>query len=378
MPRSVSRVLVTGGAGFIGSHIVDLLLKEGFEVVVLDNLEEQVHGGRPPSYLNPEAKLVVGDVRDRALLCKLVEGVDAIIHLAAAVGVGQSMYGVEKYIDYNTRGTATLLDVLVNEEHGVRKLVVASSMSVYGEGKYYCESCRESFAPGLRSLEQLKRRLWEHACPRCGSTLAPAPTDEEKPLKPASVYAQSKRHQEELSLLIGSAYGLPTVALRYFNVYGPRQSLSNPYTGVCAIFVSRLLNRRPPYLFEDGGQLRDFIHVSDVARASLKALEASSCDYQAVNVGTGRPASIKRVAQLLAEALGVEEQPLVSQRFRVGDVRHCYADTSRAERLLGFKASVSLEDGLRELASTALREGWGAQDRFEQSLKELEERGLVG
>jgi dTDP-L-rhamnose 4-epimerase len=378
MPRSVSRVLVTGGAGFIGSHTVDLLLKEGFEVLILDNLEEQVHGGRPPSYLNPEAKLVVGDVRDRALLRRLVEGVDAIIHLAAAVGVGQSMYGVEKYIDYNTRGTATLLDVLVNEEHGVRKLIVASSMSIYGEGKYYCESCREAFAPSLRSLEQLRRRLWEHICPRCGSILAPAPTDEEKPLKPASVYAQSKRHQEELSLLIGSAYGLPAVSLRYFNVYGPRQSLSNPYTGVCAIFISRLLNRKPPYLFEDGGQLRDFIHVSDVAKANLKALESSSCDYQAINVGTGRPTSIKRVAQLLAEALGVEERPLVSQRFRVGDVRHCYADTSRAERLLGFKASLSLEDGLRELASTALKEGWGAQDRFEQSLKELEERGLVG
>jgi len=287
------------------------------------------------------------------------------------------MYQVEKYVDYNTRGTATLLDVLVNEEHGVHKLVVASSMSIYGEGKYFCESCREVVYPGLRPIEQLRRRLWEHLCPRCGSPLTPRPTDEGKPLSPTSIYSHSKRHQEELSLLVGRTYGIPTVALRYFNVYGPRQSLSNPYTGVCAIFASRLLNDKPPYLFEDGGQLRDFIHVSDVAKANLQALETSSCDYQAVNVGTGEPASIKQVAKLLAEALGVKVQPIVSQRFRRGDVRHCYADTSRAERLLGFKASVKLEQGLRELASWAIKERWGAQDRFEESLRELEAKGLV-
>ncbi len=377
MPWSIGKVLVTGGAGFIGSHTVDLLLKEDLEVVVLDNLEEQVHGGKPPSYLDPRARLVIGDVRDRSLVAQLVKEVDAVLHLAAAVGVGQSMYQVEKYIDYNTRGTATLLDVLVNEEHGVRKLVVASSMSIYGEGRYYCEECREYFAPGLRSLEQLRKRVWEHVCPRCGSTLKPAPTNEEKPLNPTSVYAQSKRHQEELSLLIGRTYGIPTVALRYFNVYGPRQSLSNPYTGVCAIFASRLLNNKPPYVFEDGGQLRDFIHVADVAEANLKALKKTSCDYQAINVGTGRPASVKYVAQLLAKALNVEVQPIVSHRFRKGDVRHCYADTSKAEALLGFKASVDLEQGLHQLASWALKEKWGAYDHFEQSLRELEEKGLV-
>ena len=344
MPRSVSRVLVTGGAGFIGSHTVDLLLKEGFEVLILDNLEEQVHGGRPPSYLNPEAKLVVGDVRDRALLRRLVEGVDAIIHLAAAVGVGQSMYGVEKYIDYNTRGTATLLDVLVNEEHGVRKLIVASSMSIYGEGKYYCESCREAFAPSLRSLEQLRRRLWEHICPRCGSILAPAPTDEEKPLKPASVYAQSKRHQEELSLLIGSAYGLPAVSLRYFNVYGPRQRY-NPYSGVITIFISRLLRGEPPIIEGDGEQTRDFTYVEDICEATVKALEVEGVEGEAFNVGAGSPVSINQLARMLIELTGCHVEPRYAAP-RKGDVRHNYADVRKAERMLKWRPKTPLRQGL--------------------------------
>ncbi|MEM2909606.1 MAG: NAD-dependent epimerase/dehydratase family protein [Nitrososphaerota archaeon] len=375
--RGIDRVLVTGGAGFIGSHTVDLLLERDYEVIILDSLVEQVHHGKFPDYLPDGIRFVRGDIRDRELLIKLLRECQAVIHLAAAVGVGQSMYEVENYVDANTRGTSLLLDVLVNEEHDVKKVVVASSMSIYGEGKYFCEECGEPRFPGLRLEEQLAAGVWEHRCHVCGNFLKHLPTDEEKPLMPTSIYAMSKRHQEEMVLLIGRTYGIPSVALRYFNVYGPRQSLSNPYTGACAIFVSRILNGKPPFIFEDGRQLRDFIHVKDVAKANLLALENSSADYMAVNVGTGKPKSILSVANLLTELIGGKVQPYVSGKFRKGDVRHCYADTSNAERLLGFKAEHDLYDGLKELAEWGKLHGWSAMDLFEKSLEELRTRGLT-
>lgn len=377
MSKRLSRVLVTGGAGFIGSHTVDLLVEEGYEVVIVDNLEEQVHGGRPPEYLNPKALIVFGDVRDGRLMKSLVKEVDAIIHLAAAVGVGQSMYQVEKYVSYNTYGTAALLDALVNVDHGVKKLIVASSMSIYGEGSYLCDACDKIFNPSLRDEKRLRERLWEHPCPDCGNNLKPIPTSEDKLPNPNSIYAQTKRHQEEACLLIGRTYGIPTVALRYFNVYGPRQSLSNPYTGVCAVFINRVLNRRPPYIFEDGEQLRDFVYVKDVARANLLALEKSGADYRVVNVGSGVPTSISKVSEAICIVLNSSLKPYISNRFRKGDVRHCYADISLASKLLEFKPRVAFKEGIIELASWALKEGWGAQELFEKSLKELEERGLV-
>lgn len=374
---ALDKVLVTGGAGFIGSFTVDLLVEKGYDVAILDDLDPQVHRGSIPEYLNKEARFIRGDVRDAELLTQVTRDIDAVIHLAAAVGVGQSMYQIERYVDHNTRGTATLLDVLVNEENEVKKLVIASSQSVYGEGKYRCERCDEVIYPALRSLERLRSRIWEPPCPNCGEGLIPMATDEEKAPMPTSIYAMTKFHQERMCLLIGETYGIPTVALRYFNVYGPRQALSNPYTGVCAIFTSRILNDKPPYVFEDGHQKRDFVHVKDVARANLLALKKSSADGDVVNIGTGKPVTIEEVAEILIKLHGKEMRPIISQRYRKGDVRHCYADIKRAKRLLGYRPLTPTDVGFATLAKWAEEHGWGAIDLSEKATRELEERGLA-
>jgi dTDP-L-rhamnose 4-epimerase len=372
----IDKILVTGGAGFIGSYTVDLLVAEGYQVRILDNLEPQVHpSGELPEYFNRSVEFIKGDTKDRKTLIKALEDMDAVIHLAAALGVGQSMYQIERFVAYNTYGTANLLDVLVNEPNDVKKLVVGSSMLVYGEGKYHCDSCGTVYPP-LRSEERLKNRRWEPVCPTCGREVRPLPTDEEKPLMPTSVYAQTKRHQEEMCLLIGRTYGIPTVALRYFNVYGPRQALSNPYTGVCAIFSSQILNNRAPYIFEDGRQTRDFVHVRDVARANLLALEKSRVDYMAVNVGSGNPISIVDLAQLLIQTYEAKLTPFISYRYRKGDVRHCYADISRARNYLDYAPTISLSEGLRELAAWARAQRCGT-NTFEKAIRELEEKRLV-
>lgn len=374
----IDKILVTGGAGFIGSHTIDLLVKRGYHVRILDNLESQVHPDKQlPEYLDKNLEFVIADIRDRETLVKALQDIDAVIHLAAAVGIGQSMYQIEKYTSYNTYGTSLLLDILVNEPNDVKKLIVASSMSIYGEGKYRCDVCGVVY-PQLRSEEQLKNRKWEPLCPTCGREVKPVPTDEDKPLMPTSIYAQTKRQQEEMCLLVGKTYGIPTVALRYFNVYGSRQALSNPYTGVCAIFSSRILNGKPPYIFEDGKQTRDFVHVKDVARANLLALEKNSANYMAINVGSGKPTSILELAQLLIEIYGVKVTPHISYLYRKGDIRHCYADLTRAKEYLDYNPTISLSEGLRELAEWARTHGWGARDLFEQAIKELEEKELVG
>lgn len=375
------KILVTGGAGFIGSHLVDLLIERGYEVRIFDNLTPQVHGKerKPPTYLNKEAELIVADVRDRDALERALKNVEVVVHLAAAVGVGQSMYMIQEYVDVNTQGTATLLEAIVNNPNlKVRKILVASSMSVYGEGKYECAYCRTVF-PRVRREEQLRRREWELYCPRCGENappLRPLPTDEDKPLSPTSVYAVTKRDQEELVLTVGWSYKIPAVALRFFNVYGSRQSLSNPYTGVAAIFSSRLLNNRPPIIFEDGLQSRDFIHVSDIARAILLAMEHTVADYHALNVGTGRAVSVRRVAELLATYLGKQEiQPQFPDKFRAGDIRHCFADITKIKRLLGFEPQVTLEKGIEYLVEWVKTQV--AEDKIDEAARELEQRRLT-
>jgi dTDP-L-rhamnose 4-epimerase len=368
------RVLITGGAGFIGSHLADELLRAGYVVRALDSLSPQVHGPSParPAYLSPEVELIVGDVRDRDMVRRALQDVDAVFHFAAAVGVGQSMYQLEHYVDVNTRGTSVLLEALI--ERPVRKLVVASSMSLYGEGCYHTADGRASEA-GERSRSQLARGEWEPRGPD-GETLAPVATPESKRPTLASVYALSKYDQERLCLMVGDAYNIPTVALRFFNVYGPRQALSNPYTGVLAIFAARLLNGNPPSIFEDGEQKRDFVNVHDVAEACRLALESDAARGHAINVGSGHAYTIREIATSMASVLGKDYiVPDITGTFRVGDIRHCFADISRARALLGYEPRVSFAEGLAELAGWL--EGEAAEDHVAHARQELVSRGLA-
>lgn len=372
----MEHVLVTGGAGFVGSHIVDELIEHGYEVTVLDNLDEQVHDGEP-NYLNEEAEYVWGDIRDQELITKLLRDVDAVSHQASKVGVGQSMYEIEEYVDVNVTGTARMLDIIANEEIELDRFVIASSMSAYGEGEYYCSDCDEPRYPGLRDVEQFEAQEWELSCDDCGSRLDPVPTTESKPLDSDSIYAITKKNQEEMCLSVGRAYDIPVVALRYFNIYGERQALDNPYTGVCAIFSSRIKNDRQPLIFEDGDQTRDFIHVSDIARANRFALTEADAVGRAINIGTGDPTSITELAEELIRRYGEENElsPKVTNKFRSGDIRHCYADVSLAEDLLGFEAQVSLETGLERLVSWGLDSS--ATDNTDEAYAEMEEKGLI-
>jgi len=369
----MSKVLVTGGAGFIGSHLVEALARLGHSIRVLDVLVDQVHGAVQRE-LPSEAELVVSDVRDQVSVEAALDDVEFVFHEAAEVGVGQSMYEIERYVSANTLGTATLLRALVARRGQIKKLVVASSMSIYGEGAYRCLECGP-VAPSLRPGVQLEARDWEMHCPRCQSILEPVPTPETKPLDPASVYAVTKQDQEQLSIIVGRAYGIPTVALRYFNVYGSGQALSNPYTGVAAIFSSRLLNGQPPLIFEDGLQSRDFTHVSDIVQANLLAMQSESANFEAINIGTGRATSVRQIAELLASGLGVDLEPSIVGRFREGDIRHCFADISRARQLLGFQPAVSLEDGIPHLLEWVKRQR--AKDGVLEATQELQNHGLV-
>jgi dTDP-L-rhamnose 4-epimerase len=370
-------VLVTGGAGYIGSHLVDALVAREYRVTVLDSLEPQVHrGGTWPSYANPKAAYVRGDVRDRSVFEPLVVAADAVVHFGAAVSVGQSMYQVDRYVDVNTRGTALLLDILVNAKHDVRKVLVASSIGVYGEGAYRCAT-HGAVAPTIRAEPQLAARDWEQRCPVCREHVAPIPTPEDKALYRDNIYSMTKYHQEEMVLLIGKTYGIPAVAPRFFNVYGPRQSLSNPYAGVAAIWLSRLLNGKQPVVFEDGGQLRDFVSIHDVVDCLVLMLETPGADYLPVNVGSGQTVTILQIAQLLNRLLGTSIEPLVTQTGRKFDIRHNTADITRASTTLGFRPRVTLEAGFSELIEWARTTPDVAVDFFDRALAELEQKGLL-
>jgi dTDP-L-rhamnose 4-epimerase len=367
------RALVTGGLGFIGSHLADALIEKGLDVVVLDNLEFQVHRGRFPAYANPKAVNIIGDVRNQALLAQALDGVEVIFHQAARVGVGQSMYEPVRYVESNCLGTAAILDLLANRPHTVRKVVVASSMSCYGEGGYLCPGCGGS-SVWERNSAQLEAKNFEMICRGCGLPATPVPTREDHPLRPDSIYAVTKRDQEEMCLSFGRHSPVPAVALRYFNGYGPRQSLSNPYTGVCAIFCSRLKNGLPPLIFEDGLQMRDFVHVLDIVQANILAMDNPAMDHGTFNVGSGNPISILDLARTMKRVLGAGVEPQVTGRFRAGDIRHCFGDCS-AIMAQGFSPRVSLEEGLAQLVNWA--EGEKAEDMVDLAWDELNKHSLV-
>ena len=366
------RILITGGAGFIGSHLADDLIGRGHVVRALDVLSPQVHGAprSRPSYLHPDLDLLCGDVRDAATVRRALRDVDVVYHLAAAVGVGQSMGEIEHYTSTNNLGTAMLLQEIIRRP--VQRLIVASSMSIYGEGLYARADGRRVDSVE-RSVEQLAAGEWEPRDERF-ETLVPVPTPESKRPSLSSVYALSKYDQERMCLMIGRAYDIPTVALRFFNVFGTRQAISNPYTGVLAIFASRLLNRRPPLIFEDGLQRRDFVSVSDVVQACRLALDVAEAAGQVFNVGSGRAYTVSEVARMLQARLGLHISSDVCGKYRAGDIRHCFADITRARTILGYEPRVRLEDGLGDLAEWFRAQA--AHDRVADAGRELATRGL--
>lgn len=368
------KMLITGGAGFIGSHLCDRLLEKGYSVRVLDNLNEQVHGlnCKRPGYLHPDVELITGDVRDARVVKQALKGVDRVFHLAASVGVGQSMYEIVGYTEVNNVGTAVLLEALA--DNPVEKLVVASSMSVYGEGLY--QGSDNTVVPGFeRKISDLRQGKWE-LYDSDGSVLVPVATNESKQPVLGSVYALSKYDQEQMCLMIGRAYNIPVIALRFFNVYGTRQALSNPYTGVLAIFASRFMNDKPPVIFEDGNQLRDFVHVKDVVSSLELAGEAINGAGQVYNIGSGNSYSVNSIAKSLSEVMGKSHiGPTITGKYRAGDIRHCFADISKAQNLLGYKPAIDFREGLNELAQWL--EGQVAYDKVDAAGKELEKRGLA-
>lgn len=377
---SKGHVLVTGGAGFIGSHLVDLLLARGFEVTVLDCLLDQVHGDAErdadgwPIYLNPGARRLRGNILDDGVFESALTGITHLAHLAASVGVGQSMTNIVDYTRNNTMAAAIMLEVLSRTPHTVRRMAVASSMSIYGEGQYVHARTGRPATPSMRGHAQLKAHDWELS--EDGAVLQPVPTTEEKLLQPASIYAVNKRDHEEMFLSVGRALQIPTVALRLFNAYGSRQALSNPYTGVAAIFISRLLNDQSPIIFEDGYQKRDFVHVLDVANAFATVLESDLEVWETCNVGSGEAMTVNDIAKTLARLLHKNIAPTILNQYRVGDIRHCFADTSKLTRLFGIKPQQDFEAGMSQLiewVQTVNR----PKDRSQESLQELASRQLV-
>ena len=372
----MKNILITGGAGFIGSHTADALLSRGYHVRVLDILDPQVHGEgqKRPAYLDPRVELLVGDIRERADVVRALEGVEAVYNFAAQTGVGQSMYNIHGYCDVNISGTAILLDVLANAPGKVKKVILSSSRAVYGEGACRCPYCG-IVHPAARSRAQLEHGEWNLLCPYCGEPVEPLPTPEDIALDPISVYALTKRVQEDLLRTFSASYGIPSVILRYFNVYGVRQALNNPYTGIGAIFTNRALSGKEIIIYEDGKPGRDFVNVRDVVQANLLALENLAAENGTFNVGSGERLTVLDLAELIRQRTGSGVGLEFSGRFRVGDIRDCYADLSRSRSVLGYEPRVSFADGVDELISWA--RGEQLEDRFAEAEGALRERRLL-
>ena len=373
-------ILITGGAGFIGSHLVDAMLTRGYRVSVLDSLSPQVHADGEmdadgwPTYLDRRARRIKGDLLDEGVFEAALDGVTHLAHLAASVGVGQSMTNIVDSTRNNVMAAAVMLEVLSQKPHTVQRIAVASSMSIYGEGDYVRPSTNARVTTDVRPHAQLEARQWEVMID--GEELEPIPTAEDKLLQPNSIYAVNKRDHEEMFIAVGRALQIPTVALRLFNAYGSRQALSNPYTGVAAIFISRLLNDQPPLVFEDGRQMRDFVHVQDVARAFATVLDSDRQTWDVFNVGSGVPISVNEIAAVLARLLGKNIAPEVLNKYRVGDIRHCFGDISKIEREYGFKPERDMDTGMEELIAWVSRTK-APVDRSAECLAELARGKLV-
>ncbi|MGH9488178.1 MAG: NAD-dependent epimerase/dehydratase family protein [Terriglobales bacterium] len=375
-------VLITGGAGFLGAHLARRLLGAGYRVRLLDSLDAQVHPGGEPGYLPAEAELQIGDVCDAVAVARALQDVSTVVHFAAVVGVGQSMYQIARYHRTNVQGTAVLLEAMLGRQRqpgsGLGRLLLAGSMSVYGEGRYRCPACRQRQTRPGRELEQLQRQEWEVRCQYCGTGLAPLPTDEGKTPQLGSMYALTKYMQEQMCLLFGRTYHVPTVVLRFFNTYGPQQALSNPYTGVAAVFAAELLAGRAPQVFEDGRQMRDLVSVHDVTAACELALERELAGSGPYNVASGRAITILELARQLARALASPLEPRITGQFRLGDARHCIADIRAAEAELGYRPQIGLLTGMRELASWLGQQRHPAALTQERATAELRTFGLTG
>ena len=373
-------ILVTGGCGFIGSRLVSRLLELEHSVVVLDNLSPQIHGTLPnlslPWSAATDVRVVRGDIATGEGLDAALDGVEAIAHLAAETGTGQSMYQIARYNEVNTQGTALLLERMIALKTPVRRLVLSSSRSIYGEGSYVCTQCSTLQTPSTRVRAHMEGGQWEPLCGLCQSTLNPVPTREDAPIRPASIYAATKAAQEDLVRIACEAAGVPAVALRFQNVYGEGQSLKNPYTGIISIFSTRIRRSLSLPIYEDGLESRDFVHVDDVVDAVAQSLLQPLSGYGVFNIGAGEPTSVITLARVLAKVMGSSIEPVVTGEFRLGDIRHCYADISAARASIGFTPKIGLEEGLRRFAAWALGEPL-EEDRLDRAVTELKARGLM-
>ena len=371
MAKIGKRALVTGGAGLIGSHVTDSLVRQGWKVRVLDNLEPNTHKRGRPDWINRDAEFIEGDIRDRDTITAALNKIDIVFHQAA---YGGYMPEISKYVHVNSLGTAQMLEVIRERNLPIKKIIVASSQAVYSEGAGTCPKHGLVF-PNVRPVEQLKRGDWEVHCPICDAVTRSAPTPENAPISGETVYGLTKVDQEKLVLLWGKQVGIPTVALRYSCTYGPRQSIFNPYTGVIAIFCTRLLNNLPPVLYEDGEQTRDFSFVEDIARANLLAAETEKLDGEAINVGSGEGTPIRKVAQILSRLLKIDIQPEGRGEFRPGEMRHLTSDTTKI-RAAGYEPRVTLEDGISRYISW-IRSQSDIRDYFSQAEQVLRSKGIV-
>ena len=376
----MKNILITGGAGFIGSNLALKLLSKGYNITVLDNLSPQIHGNDPlrtsPLYLSIKDKVnfIKGSVDNRDILEYALEGQECVVHLAAETGTGQSMYEIQHYVAVNSLGTALLLDILTNKNHKVKKLVVASSRAIYGEGKYRCEKCGIVY-PVARKDENMQLGDFECKCPNCGTSVKLLPTTEDSLLHPTSVYGIAKQNQEQMVLTVCPTIGIAGVAFRYQNVYGPGQSLSNPYTGILSIFSTQIKNRNQINIFEDGKETRDFVYIDDVIDATILGIEKEGANNQVFNVGTGITTDVITVTNELMTNYGIQVPVNISGNYRLGDIRHNCADITKAETLLGFQPKVSFKEGIKKFTEWVNTQEV-QEDRYDESIKEMKEKGL--